>query len=148
MVAHVGKAKRQISPDLDLLVDGKYLAKIAQLMPVKDSLLGLSSLGSTIDIDIIATHDQITTNALATARLMTVGGVLLRIITKEYLAAMKFLTGRDKDMHDLALLLGAIDLPDAEALPFKVRDILMHSAPNAVEDFDSWISAFNAGVRL
>ena len=148
MVAHVGKAKRQISPDLDLLVNDKYLAKITQLVPVKDRLLGLSVISSPINIDILTTHDQITRHALRCSEIINLGATLVRVVTKGYLTAMKFLIGRDKHLSDLALMIGVLDLHEAEALPIKVRNILMHCAPKPVVDFDSWINASNAGVRF
>ncbi len=148
VVAHVGTENRQISPDLDLLVDAKHLAQIAKAFPVKDSLLGLSVLSSTIDIDIIATRDQIMRDALHHSQIMNLGGTLLRVVTKDYLCVLKFTSGRGKDLRDLALLMSPTASQPDQDLQTKVRHILMRCSPEIVEDYDSWINAFTAGVRF
>ena len=80
--AHDGSALRQISPDLDLLVDPSQLSTLAKLIPVTNSLLGLSVTHSAITIDIIAALDPLQEAALADARLYNVAGVFLRVISQ------------------------------------------------------------------
>ena len=145
--AHDGSALRQISPDLDLLVDPSQLSTLAKLIPVTNSLLGLSVIGSAITIDIIAALDPLQEAALGDARLHNVVGVFLRVISQPYLVALKLLAGRDKDMADINLLFQQSDKAgQLDHLKHDVSQILTTFCPELIEDFDSRCQAWQSGV--
>ena len=148
VVTHIGKAQRQISPDLDLLVDPTHLATIAELVPVRESTFGFALVGSTIDIDIIASHDAISAHALDSAKLMNLVGTLIRVIAKADLIALKFLSGRDKDYQDINILLQESGASQAAKLQNAVKDLLLAHVPDLIDDFNSWLNAFNLGFKL
>jgi hypothetical protein len=145
--AHDGSALRQISPDLDLLVDPSQLSTLAKLIPVTNSLLGLSVIGSAITIDIIAALDPLQEAALVDARLHNVAGVFQRVISPPYLIALKLLAGRDKDMADINLLFLQSDKA-GQRIPLQqsVRQILSTFCPELIEDFDSRCQAWQSGI--
>jgi predicted nucleotidyltransferase len=143
-VVHYLKGGRDLTPDIDFLVD--ELSNIKELLENNDILFkslragNLGLIGITVDefncdyLDSNVGNVSINKLILKTFKIVNVGGFNVKIINPELLTIMKIELGRDKDVDDgLALIKSGILNKE---MYLKYLNVLK----NDINDYESLVS--------
>ena len=134
VVLYSSKAVRQVSPDIDILVNSAGMSIVKSTYKVQPNRFGFSTEIDNLEFDFLLARSRMEQKALANAAPMVVSGVSLHVVPVRYLIAIKYLLGRDKDLADLLVLYKK--WPKA----FAAAQLLINQqAPLQSEDFESEI---------
>lgn len=141
VVLHVGKHKRVISPDLDLLVNPvafEILSKNFKYLPNRFGITLVNTPDDPIDIDVILAKKMNERLSIKDAVVMTFSGRKLPVISVPNLIVMKMLSGREKDEDDAILLIK--EDPTATQI---AKLLLKRYKPDLVDDLKSLVMLAN-----
>lgn len=138
VVLYVGKDKRVVSPDIDMLITADQLPLVKKNFNTEPNRFGLTVLDDdNLSVDFLVSLTKLQREAINTAKVMKFIDMKFKVILPEYLMVIKMITGRDKDVKDFALLYK--HSVNKEQVISKARKLVARFYPEEIDDFESLI---------